>query len=266
MLRVMVLILLLFAALVPPAYAAERALAVYPSREELVVRPGEVQAFSVTVANPGEVALHVHAYLADWTLMPDGTLVFLPAGRSAHTAVDWIHFSPSRFVLAPNQSQTVRVSVSVPAGIPGGEGQSMLFFESQPTAATHQAGGATLLISQRVGNTIYVAVPPYARKATVTAMAYLPPKGRTPARLGLVLADLGTVHVRFTGKLKVRDASGKLVANHTITDLPVLRESKRMVFVPLAHALPPGVYRAHLTLDYGADRMIDARGQLRASP
>lgn len=242
----------------PVAEAAPSSMAVYPSREALVVRPGESQTFSVTVANPGQATLRVRAYLSDWGLKPDGQLLFLPVGKSAHSAADMVTFTPSQFVLEPDRSQSVRVTISVPPDTAGGEYHCMVFFESVAPPASAREPGTTFRFNQRIGNTIYVAVPPFNRLATIAALAYLPPTKRQPSRVGIALRNMGRVHVRAAGKLRLERQDGQLVLQKSLSDLPVLRESQRLFFIPMEEQLPTGRIKATLTLDYGGEELIEA--------
>ncbi|MBO9540757.1 hypothetical protein J7643_09225 [bacterium] len=241
-----------------PAKAGLSSLSIFPARQELVVTPGENQAFSVTVANSGKDALRVRAYYSDWGLHPSGEMLFLLPGKSAYSAQRFVTFSPAQFVLLPNQQQAVRVNVAVPAGVEPGEYQGMLFFETTPPQVPTKKGRSMILFSQRLGDTLYVAVPPFERQATIGGVAYLPPKGKAPARVGLVLENPGKVHVRCSGVVKLSRPDGTTVAELKIEDVALIRESKRLLQLPLEKDLAPGRYQAQVSLDYGGEEALEA--------
>jgi hypothetical protein len=185
-------------------------------------------------------------------------MAFWPAGKVAHSAHKLIAVVPSQFVLAPGKTQRVRLQVAVPTGTAGGEYHGMVFFETGPQRTEVKRRGATMLFNQRIGETIYVAVPPVRKSATVKGLAYMPADKGQPPRIGLALQNLGTVHVRGTAKLTIAQPDGQPVLELPVTDLTLLRESKRLFYLPLKAPLAPGRYRAWLSFDYGGEALVQA--------
>jgi P pilus assembly chaperone PapD len=226
---------------------------------ELAVGAGEQETFGVTVANPGKVPLRVRAYVSDWNSTLTGDMEFLPVGKAPHTAAGYLKVTPSQFVVPAGQAQTVRISATVPAGQEAGERHGIVFFETTPPQAPRKSQGTNVLFSQRIGCTVYVDVGAVKRQATVTGLAYFPPKDKQPARVGVALDNLGTAYVRGAGELTVEDAeTGAVVEKKAVNEVFALRESRRLYFTPLAKPLGTGRYRLRLKLDYGGDEVIEA--------
>lgn len=247
----------------PPAHAATSAMSIYPSRHAVTVAPGGRETLSVTVANTGDAPLRIRAYEADWTLDPVGALTFLPVGQGTHSAHRMVAVTPSQFVVPAGRSQQVRFQLAVPVGTLGGEYHDMIFFETSPVRGGQTRTGARMLFNQRIGVTLYVAVPPVRHEATVTGLQYLPPGHGQPARLALALQNLGNAHVRAYGKLRLALPDGHPVFEKTADDLVVLRESRRCFYLPLNGPLAPGRYHATVWLDYGGNETIEAETELR---
>lgn len=252
--------LALVALLAPlPASAALTSLSVYPSRMELAATSGAQQTFGVTVANPGKQPLRVRTAVADWNSTLTGDMEFLAAGQAPHSAAAMLKVTPAQFVVAPGQSQIVRITADVPEGTPDGQRHGIVFFETTPPQMPRKNQGTNVVISQRLGCTVYVDVGAVRRRATVTGLAYFPPKDKQPARIGVALDNLGTAYVRGAGELTVTNAeTGVVVEKKPVAELFALRESRRLHFTPLAKPLGPGTYRLRLTLDYGGDEVIEA--------
>lgn len=242
-----------------PASAALTSLSVFPSRMELPAAPGERQTFGVTVANPGKQPLRVRAYVADWTTTLTGDMEFLPAGKASHSAASMLRMTPSQFVVPPGQSQTVRITAEVGAGLADGQRHGIVFFETTPPQTPRKTQGTQVLISQRLGCTVYVDVGAIRRKATVSGLAYFPPKAKEPARIGVALENQGNAYVRGSGELTISRAdTGEVIEKKPISELFALRESRRIYFTPVAKPLGAGKYRLQLRLDYGGDEVIEA--------
>jgi P pilus assembly chaperone PapD len=245
-----------------PAEAGLSALSIFPSRHALEVAPGSATTVSVNVVNNGDEPLRIRAYAADWTLGQTGEMAFWPAGKVPHSAHHLVAVAPAQFVLPPGKTQRVRLQVTVPPGTAGGEYHGMVFFETGPQRAEVKRRGATMLFNQRIGETIYVAVPPVRKQATVKGLAYMAPEKGQPPRIGLALENTGTVHVRGTAKLTIAQPDGRPVLALPVEDLTLLRESRRLFYVPLKAPLAPGRYRASLSFDYGGEALVEAETHL----
>lgn len=98
-------------------------MAVSPLQQWVEVKPGKDAFFSVTVTNtkrgtqtkPCTISMDV----LDFTVSPQGGLSFGRESKHDRSAVSWISFDDSEFVLEPGQSRQVKAKLSAPVNADG---------------------------------------------------------------------------------------------------------------------------------------------------
>ena len=133
----------LLAALVAPALPTPAAaeLMIAPTR---VVLAGAERSTELILVNKGDEQTAFRIDIENRRMRTDGALETATDTRPGELfAADMIRFSPRRVVLDPGARQSLRVSVTVPAGLAPGEYRSHLRLMSAPTSA----GAATTTAS-----------------------------------------------------------------------------------------------------------------------
>jgi hypothetical protein len=179
----------------------------------------------------------------DWTQDSAGKLTFLPPGAGDYSATPWATLSTSSVEVAPGGTSTVRISFQVPNDPAlAGTYQTVVFFETQ--ASPTPTKGTAILTKQRLGLVVYVTIAGTATKGSKLSDMYLDGKA-----LKLVLSNMGNTLMRATGKVELRDRSGKTVATLPVGNVPVIRGSDRDLALPLPKDLAPGYYVALALID-----------------
>jgi len=171
----------------------------------------------------------------------------------------WVTLSHDRLVLEPDESREVTVTVDAPAAIDGTY-WCAVFVQSQPRV-------------EEQGGTRIVSIPRAAIKVYVTAMGSTIMDGQViDVQVGetdplIVLAlfeNTGNSVLVVTGQMQVIDRSGETVRDILIDDFKVLPGAKRIVAIPDvegAEALPPDIYQAVVSFEYGGDNpVVGVRG------
>ncbi len=125
----------LLAAIVIPALPSPAAaqLMIAPTR---VVLAGTERSTELILVNKGDEQTAFRIDVENRRMRADGALETVTDTRPGELfAADMIRFSPRRVVLDPGARQSVRVSVTVPAGLAPGEYRSHLRLMSAPTSA-----------------------------------------------------------------------------------------------------------------------------------
>ncbi|HUT28643.1 MAG TPA: hypothetical protein VMX13_02540 [Sedimentisphaerales bacterium] len=98
-------------------------MAVTPLQQWVTVKPGKEASFSLTVSNTNretETRLcTVGVSVVDFTVSPQGTVSFGAQLKHPRSAVEWITFNPSEFILEPGESKEIEARVSAPANADG---------------------------------------------------------------------------------------------------------------------------------------------------
>lgn len=253
------LTLLFGLALAVPACASPLAFHVDNMLIEAHMDAGQSQTGVITVSNlePASAAgattdsIRIRVYPVDWTLDRKGDPQFLPAGAQPDSCSSWLQISPIEVEVAPGQSQTVRYTINVPAGIQGTY-RCMVMFETVPQPGAK--GQHVMLISGRIGAAVYVMVGPQAKRLKIDSF------GVTPSDTELAVENTGNTYVRTKGRIQFQDSAGNIVQQVSLPAAVVLSgQNNEREFDISTPKLPSGAYTATAVIDYGGTVLIGAR-------
>lgn len=240
--------------------AAQLSVEVSPLRLELQAGPGSTTTQAITVTNAGKEAIRVRATLSDWDLSKDGAPQFESAVVDGpFSATSWVRVAPPEQVIEPGKEATVRFSLAVPQSVTPGGYRTGVLFEFGPAAGDPAARARAVMFKSRIASLIYVNIgqPPMAGELTDLRQRTL----GTQTQIVATLKNTSRRSVRTKGSLVVYDATGKVVREVPVPDVPLLPESERDVAIVVLDAdkaptLPPGDYRVEARIDMGLAAVI----------
>lgn len=234
------------------------------SRIELRVSPGASVSTSVNVRHPTTVdtaAMKVKPYLRDLAVPVSGTQTFPAAGSTPNSLARWIQVSPANFTLDPGKSQTVRYTVSVPAGTTPGLYWGALFFDAEASRAATKPGTTTINYQVDVGQIIYVQVGEGVFGGRLTGVAARM-SGDT-LDVNATIANDGSTLIRAAGRAQVRDQqSGALIASVPIDESVALPGNRRTFAGQGKLALPKGQYTVLVAMQYAPGKFFTGQTAL----
>jgi len=192
----------LFAALAVPALLspASAELMIAPTR---VVLAGAERSTELILVNKGNEQTAYRIDVENRRMRTDGALETAADTRPGELfAADMIRFSPRRVVLEPGARQSLRVSVTTPAGLAPGEYRSHLRLMSAPTSAgagtagTTDANDGTLSIQLIAVRSI--TIPVIIRVGTLDATATIETAALTRAGDNMLVVKLTRGGARST--------------------------------------------------------------------
>jgi P pilus assembly chaperone PapD len=245
-----------------PAPAGVCSLEISPLTLEIQLEPGRAHTDTIRITNLSEEPERIHAYCQDWTLKPDGVVVFFAAGKLPGSASPYLQLTPSEFELQPGETRQVRYTIRLPAEVTS-EVRTAVIFEA--AAREVRVPNAPSRLVPRLGTILYLQPGPRP-----------PTRARAEAfeidRSGglLTVGNLGSAHLRFRGHIEVRDERGALVRRHDLNPFVVLpapfnRHISGLDSNLLAD-LPAGAYQVTALLDYGGDALLGARLEVNLGP
>jgi P pilus assembly chaperone PapD len=240
--------------------AAQFSVEVAPLRVEMQAAPGGTTTQAITLTNAGASAVRIRARLTDWDLSRDGAPQFESAKVDGpFSATGWTRIAPPEQIIEAGKQAIVRFSLNVPAGTAAGGYRTGILFEFGPPGADPAAKGGQVMFKSRIATLLYVNVgqPPMA--GDLVDLAIRPAGAQT-----LLVASLKNTSrrsVRTKGTVVIRDASGKVVREMPVPDVPLLPESERDVTIPLiggdaTQPLAAGDYRVELRIDIGLPEVL----------
>ncbi len=223
--------------LLSSALAAD--IGITPPRLELSGRPGETVSATVTVLTTAPAEQQIATELSDWSLDPEGDIVFLPASSFIYSASDWLNLDMTDFILESSGSQEVRVSLSIPADTAlEGTYQSMVFFTVVPVQT--ETSGVGVLTTTRIGLAVYLTIT----GTEAPELELLDFYQEDDNSLSLAILNLGNTMSRLSGVVELRDETGAMKYRLEVPDVPVLRDSERELRLEFPEALESGFYVA----------------------
>ncbi|NPV54807.1 MAG: hypothetical protein HPY71_15045 [Firmicutes bacterium] len=226
---------------------------VSPSKLELLLDPGESTTEIIRVTNSAPDRIHFKAYVMDWLLSQEGEFTPIPPGTGERSASSWAKVVPIEFDLGPEQTQDVRVSISVPRGV-SGEYRTVVFFESAPSQVSGMFG---VSVVGRIGVVVYVNIRGTIKREGGVAdltVDYDRSKEMLTGRIGF--ENTGNTHLVLNATVELKDAGGRRVALIEETRGVCLPESYVQLPFRWQGTLSPGEYIVLAVIDYGGATRI----------
>lgn len=203
-----------------------------------VVLEGRDREASITISNAGDEAGGYRIFFTNYQMSEQGAFEPVSAGTAGNFADVFIRFSPRQVVLAPGETQSIRLSVRRPADLAPGEYRSHLVFQGVP-----RKGGAQPLTSGKgkaraAITTLYgVSIPVIYRYRTsapklTIAGAELNRDEAAKPRLVVEVARSGDESVYGNVRVSYRAPGSK-------TFVPVGESNGNAVYVPLERRFIP---------------------------
>lgn len=131
-----------------------------PIRLEVHIPPGKtLGTASLKITNTDLTSIRLKVYLNDWSVDPQGGL-HLSEAPLPGSLMDKVRMNPQEFEVAPGESQTIRLAVSIPDKEEPGEAHTMVMLEDMKTVSQHlefkQGPKTSIDIKKRLGVAMYV--------------------------------------------------------------------------------------------------------------
>lgn len=202
-----------------PAAAQGFAVQVAPPRFEETAKQGTVHRNVIEVTNSSSAEARFRLKTADWTLAPDGSVLFSDP-LAAGSCRPWVAIESANLVVAPDARRRFRFEVSVPADAADGQCRFALVIEGEPEP---QPDGS-MQVNGRIAIIVYLTIGNGAPVLTLVETKVQSVQGR----------DLPVVRIRNTGNAHARLA-GFLDA--------IGGDGRRLTLLPSADPILPGATR-----------------------
>lgn len=231
-------------------FAQANNIGISPPRLELSGEPGETITEIVTILGNESIDQQIQVRLGDWTLKPDGELVFLPAESLSESASAWITPELEEFALTGEANRQFRISITIPEDAStAGTFHSMVFFRVVPPPNENE--GLAVVTTTEIGVGIYVTVVGTEDNASELLDFY---QGDDRS-LTLSIVNDGNTVMRLGGAVELRDEEGVTQYTIELPNVPILRESERDLIMDLPEEVKAGFYVALALIE-------DSRGGL----
>lgn len=227
-----------------------KAMTISPLNFELNTNRGDSVTNVVRVYNDLDSEVSVKMEVQDFIAMGEKGEVLIKTDEdtSAYGLEKWVSLNPETFDLAPRSLQTIEFVVNVPADAePGGHYASILASISSPAAN----GGVG--INQKIGSLLLLNVAgEVVEKIEIAEFSAPEFTEYGPKELTVRFSNSGTVHLKPSGFVYIKNMLGQEVAKINLPQMNVLPQSTRNISIPVDLKNQIGKYEATLVAIYGS--------------
>ncbi|KKW14626.1 MAG: hypothetical protein UY52_C0023G0006 [Parcubacteria group bacterium GW2011_GWC2_49_9] len=228
------------------------ALTLAPSMQEVTLTPGDQTVVNVELANETDKTIELTTEVVNFTSSGETGEPAFNFDADPTDLATWAVPERGPFVLAPDQTQDVLVTIDTPAdALPGGYYAAVLFNE---TLGQESAGD--VMIESKLGSLILATVEGnYTSGGTITEFSSTTPQAGGSTEFTVRFQNSGDIHLKPTGTLVIKNMFGTEMANATVNaeNGAVLPDSVRSFDVSpwLTSTSLFGKYTATLTMSDG---------------
>jgi hypothetical protein len=168
----------------------------------------EAKSFSTTVRNTGDSPINISVIPAGLKLSSEGGVRAQNSQKDLELASKIFRPDPANFILPPQASREVIISVTPPEDAEGGIYGTILVV-SEPS----ELGGSRIINVLRVAIPILFTLPgPSKKNGKVTKIEEVQKEIGAPIEIKVMFRDTGNVHFRVIGRAFIEDQRGKQLA------------------------------------------------------
>jgi hypothetical protein len=240
-----------------PSSAADLAITVDPMVFEFTAPYGGEQHAFVWITNSGENSERITAKAIDWRTSASGDVLIEQAGHEAtRSLTQYLHATPSTFVLAPGESRPINVSLQLPAG----QKHAWSVLWGGFLLQANYVGSGTVT-SVTPGATVFVYDTASAAPAHLSLRTFSLQRSGPAPRFSANLINDNAAYIRPVARL-VLEQHDRIVREEPIPISTIFPGDRRTVRIQVPH-VPSGTYSAHLIVQYGEGSILDGSTRVR---
>lgn len=234
----------------PQTQSNKSALAVSPAIVEHVLTPDKKKEFTLRVTNLTNFPLPISGTVKNFVTLES---VEDPKKQALYDASKWFTITEPDFILQPNQTRTVSISIQPPADAEPGGHYATIYF--QPLLPSNALTPATSYLSARVGTLAFLIQPgELEEKLTMQSFSSQAVHYMTPLDFKLSLQNSGNVHLSPNTTVEIRNWFGKKVDKITAPPGIIIPSTTKSISVSSNKSLFFGRYTATATTSWGSDK------------
>lgn len=241
-------------------------LTVAPSRQEILVDPGEKTAVIVKFLNQGDAPVSGTLKVVDFVVEDkEGTPTFIEETPTItgvtqisprFSAASWFTLPYDRITIAPQNKVTIQAKIQVPADARPGGRYVAIYFEPGGEVSPALGGQkeATTPISIRLAGLVYLRVSgPIKEDAYVVRFQIPRFSEHGPLTAITEILNRGDYHIRPKGKIVLSNFLGKVVDEQALIGQNIFPDVSRVYENKLGSKWMFGKYKAELAASYGEE-------------
>jgi hypothetical protein len=236
--------------------AQAQSLGLTPAEIQHTFKPGQPFQFEIAVSNSGSKTAVMRTSITDLWYNDKNEKLFNPAGSSPRSAGNWMEVVPPEITVPAGETGKVRVVVTPPLAASGGY-YGVVFLESRPELAqAATAESKAVFANIRLGSLILLSAENTEEYGVEISDAQVTPPDATHAlKLDFLLSNKSNIHIFPQTRVAILNSRNELAAKADGAIQRFFPQQRNRLSVSWAGTLPPGNYKAILTVIYGPDRV-----------
>ena len=185
----------------------------------------------------------------DWTIDPSGLIQVASFGSLETSVGKWLSYGPVEFTVAPEKSQLLRFTISVPPDTKPGDYMLAVYVDDRTPPPPFEAGKKRITLKFRYYSIITIKVPGLTREPSLDNLAI----NRVDKNFIVTptLSNKGNSQVDAVHSFEIRDAADRVIIEMKpeITR-PVLGGHKMRPSFSIKEILPIGKYKLVYKIDF----------------
>ncbi|MEK7433092.1 MAG: hypothetical protein AABZ74_08175 [Cyanobacteriota bacterium] len=211
----------------------------------------------VNIINDSNVDSEIKAILMDFEYDKKGNKITKPAGTSSNSIAKYVKISPNNFLLKPNESKEVKISIDVPEKSIGGK-QALVYFEGIPflketsirkTPKIKMGVRLGVLILQETTGTVIT-------KSRIKSVKIDNPSLSKPLVLNIDVINEGNSHLITTASAAIMKDDDTFIGRIDFNKMIILPNKIKTLTGEWGGELSKGTYHAIITYQYTEDKNI----------
>lgn len=206
-----------FSVVIP--FEKANAITLIPPRAELSADPEKTATGSIKVYNETEKTLNLYTSTANFIAKSgkEGVPEFLAQEENNDGLASWIQIEKGPITVLPMEYMIIDYTINVPWGADPGGHYAGIFFSSN---SGEESGGSSIGVSSKVGSLILLRVSgKIIEEARLEEFKLASRKSfyeNLPINFAIAFENLGNVHLRPEGEVRIKNMFGKEVENISV--------------------------------------------------
>ena len=176
-------------------------------------------------------------------LLPQSTL------NNQYSAANWVGITPDTFIIEPHQRYSLRYFIQIPSDAKPGGHYAAVSYVPANAGSTNSTGTSVLT---KLGTLFYITINgEITEKANVSEFLANPFQEYGPVTLTTNITNMGDLHIRPSGEIRVYDVFGRLIATEKLQQNNIYPTATRTFENTVGKTWMIGPFQAKLLGAYG---------------
>lgn len=233
---------------------SQTSLSLSPLQFDFKISPGKSKKETIYIANDSFDPIQIKAYLKDWTLEKDGTLILADILQSSFSCKAWIKLDLREFDLAPGERKPIRYEITIPENsIPGHYWAAISFVSSAKELPTGQRD--KMVIRENVMSGIFVQIGKYKPEVRIVDLVLYGNNGKK--EIGIEMENKGRFYFWTAGRIEIKDEQGKRIISKELPEERILPGTSRELRLILDEQIEAGNYTTTCSLKLPSRKTLE---------